>query len=57
MIWGTPSSSQLQLVFFLGHHTSSASFLVALSSVFFSQRPAEKELFVGPDISLSLWVL
>lgn len=57
MIWGTLSFGQLQLFFFLGHQTSSASFLVAMSSAVFPQRPTEEELFVGPGISLSLWVL
>lgn len=39
--------------FFFGHQTSSASFLVAMSSAVFPQRPTEEELFVGPGISLS----
>lgn len=53
MIWGRPSSGQLQVNFFPCQQTSSVSFLAAVSSVGFSQRPTEEGLFIWTqDLSL-----
>lgn len=46
MIWGSSSSSQLQVFFLLCQQTSSTSFLAAIISIGFSQRPTEEGLFI-----------